>query len=126
MLDMGFEVQLRKLIDNNDFSDMTKRQTLMWSATFPSAIQKLAASFLKPDYLFLAVGRVGCACENVTQDVVLIDDYKKRTKLLDLLMESGRSRCLIFVGSKASADRLDNFLFDKGLPSTTIHGDRTQ
>ncbi|KAI3632392.1 hypothetical protein MIR68_009498 [Amoeboaphelidium protococcarum] len=126
MLDMGFELQLRKLMENRDFPDKTNRQTLMWSATFPNEIQQLAASFLKEDYLFLAVGRVGAACDNVKQTIKLVDDYKKRSELVEMLSAAGRMRVLIFVASKASADRLDDFLFNQGFPCTSIHGDRTQ
>lgn len=46
------------------------RQTFMFSATFPSEIQQLAADFMT-DYIFLAVGRVGSASKDVTQTVCL-------------------------------------------------------
>ena len=58
MLDMGFEPQIRRIVDMADMPPCGERQTLMFSATFPNEIQRLAADFLD-DYVFLAVGRVG-------------------------------------------------------------------
>lgn len=48
------------------------RQTLMYSATFPKEIRRLARDFLKPDYLFLRVGRVGGTTTDITQRVIII------------------------------------------------------
>jgi len=56
MLDMGFEPQIRRIVEGEDMPPSSKRQTLMFSATFPKEIQRLAGSFLR-DYIFLTVGR---------------------------------------------------------------------
>ena len=48
-----------------------RRQTSMFSATFPKEIQLLAQDFLVPDYVFLAIGRVGATSENITQTVYI-------------------------------------------------------
>ena len=66
MLDMGFEPQIRAIVEQ--FSMPTERQTLMFSATFPVEIQRLASDFLR-DYIFLAVGRVGSTTDNITQQI---------------------------------------------------------
>jgi ATP-dependent RNA helicase DDX3X len=65
MLDMGFEPQIRRIVEGEDMPDINGRQTLMFSATFPRDIQMLAKDFLK-DYIFLSVGRVGSTSENIT------------------------------------------------------------
>ena len=52
MLDMGFEPQIRRIVEQEDMS--TERQTFMFSATFPREIQRLAADFMR-DYVFLTV-----------------------------------------------------------------------
>jgi ATP-dependent RNA helicase DDX3X len=52
MLDMGFEPQIRRIVEGEDMPDVRGRQTLMFSATFPREIQHLAKDFLK-DYVFL-------------------------------------------------------------------------
>ena len=66
MLDMGFEPQIRQIVEKNNMPNKEDRQTLMFSATFPKEIQMLARDFLKR-YIFLTVGRVGSTSENITQ-----------------------------------------------------------
>jgi len=134
MLDMGFEPQIRRIVEQDNMPGPDVRQTLMFSATFPKEIQMLARDFLK-DYVFLAVGRVGSTSENITQKVVWVEEADKRSFLLDLMDASGlgakdldgeASRTLVFVETKRGADQLDEFLYREGFPVTSIHGDRTQ
>lgn len=126
MLDMGFEVQVRHLIEGCQMPSKDERQTLMFSATFPPSIQRLGADFLRNDYLFLSVGRVGGACDDVEQSVLQVQRKEKRSTLIRVLKEGGRGRYLIFVSTKREADALDDFLFRRGYPCTSIHGDRNQ
>merc|ERR1712013_227371 len=134
MLDMGFEPQIRRIVEQDNMPGPDVRQTLMFSATFPKEIQMLARDFLK-DYVFLAVGRVGSTSENITQKVVWVEEHDKRSFLLDLMDAAGlgakdldgeASRTLVFVETKRGADSLDEFLHREGFPVTSIHGDRTQ
>ena len=55
-----------------------------------------------------------------------VDKHLKRQALYDLLLAMPPSRTLIFVNSKRQADLLDDYLYNMGLPSTSIHSDRTQ
>ena len=66
MLDMGFEPQIRRIVEKDTMPGKEERQTLMFSATFPKEIQMLARDFLKR-YIFLTVGRVGSTSQNITQ-----------------------------------------------------------
>ncbi|SCU85093.1 LAMI_0C10110g1_1 [Lachancea mirantina] len=125
MLDMGFEPQIRHIVDGCDMPNVDNRQTLMFSATFPVDIQHLARDFLK-DYVFLSVGRVGSTSENITQNVLYVEDYDKRSALLDLLAASDDGLTLIFVETKRMADALTDFLIMQDLKATAIHGDRSQ
>ncbi len=127
MLDMGFEPQIRQIVEGADMRPKEERQTLMFSATFPRDIQILAADFLR-DYVFLSVGRVGSTSENIKQVVEWVEDYDKRTKVIDLLRQTASSNglTLIFVETKRSADQLDDFLYSQRIRSTSIHGDRSQ
>ncbi|XP_063546146.1 ATP-dependent RNA helicase bel isoform X2 [Cydia strobilella] len=134
MLDMGFEPQIRKIVECHTMPKTGERQTLMFSATFPKQIQVLAQDFLS-NYVFLAVGRVGSTSENITQKVVWVEEAQKRSFLLDLLNASNllkRSRpeedqlTLVFVETKKGADQLEEYLDSDGYPVTSIHGDRTQ
>uniref|UniRef100_A0A3P9KFJ7 RNA helicase n=1 Tax=Oryzias latipes TaxID=8090 RepID=A0A3P9KFJ7_ORYLA len=143
MLDMGFEPQIRRIVEQDTMPPKGIRQTMMFSATFPKEIQILARDFLE-DYIFLAVGRVGSTSENITQKVVWVEDNDKRSFLLDLLnatvipsevQESitestekiGKdSLTLVFVETKKGADALEDFLYREGYACTSIHGDRSQ
>lgn len=125
MLDMGFEPQIRRIVEGEDMPPTAARQTLMFSATFPRDIQMLARDFLK-EYIFLSVGRVGSTSENITQKVEYVEDQDKRSVLLDILHTHGAGLTLIFVETKRMADSLSDFLINQGFPATSIHGDRTQ
>ncbi|XP_072180348.1 ATP-dependent RNA helicase DDX3Y-like isoform X1 [Diadema setosum] len=126
MLDMGFEPQIRRIVEQDNMPKTGERQTLMFSATFPKEIQLLARDFLK-DYIFLAVGRVGSTSSNITQKIVWVEELDKRSFLLDLLSAAGKdSLTLVFVETKKGADALEDFLFREKFPATSIHGDRTQ
>lgn len=133
MLDMGFEPQIRHIIENRDMPPTGQRQTLMFSATFPKNIQELASDFLQ-NYIFLAVGRVGSTSENITQTILWVGEHEKRSYLLDLLSRlregspdySPDSLTLIFVETKKGADALEEFLYQNKHPVTSIHGDRSQ
>jgi len=107
MLDMGFEPQIRRIVQQDTMPNVGERQTLMFSATFPKEIQvslflsqqlargkylilnvylkqMLARDFLD-NYIFLAVGRVGSTSENITQKIVWVEECDKRSFLLDIL-----------------------------------------
>ncbi|XP_032888965.1 ATP-dependent RNA helicase DDX3X isoform X3 [Amblyraja radiata] len=126
MLDMGFEPQIRRIVEQDAMPPKDVRQTLMFSATFPKEIQILARDFLD-EYIFLAVGRVGSTSENITQKVVWVEEQDKRSFLLDLLNATGKdSLTLVFVETKKGADSLEDFLYREGYACTSIHGDRSQ
>jgi ATP-dependent RNA helicase DDX3X len=125
MLDMGFEPQIRYIVEKAGMPEAGVRNTLMFSATFPRNIQKLAADFLN-DYIFLTVGRVGSTTENITQQFESCTDYNKKDLLLQHVNRSKDGLTLIFVQTKKEADYLENFLVQNGFRTSSIHGDRTQ
>ncbi|KAL7060004.1 hypothetical protein AAHC03_09215 [Spirometra sp. Aus1] len=126
MLDMGFEPQIRKIVEGDAMPPCGSRQTLMFSATFPKQIQVLAQDFLS-DYVFLTVGRVGSTSENITQQLLWVAEHQKRGALVDLLAESEPGdRTLIFVETKRGADALEEYLYQEKYSVASIHGDRTQ
>ncbi|CAI0406496.1 unnamed protein product [Linum tenue] len=132
MLDMGFEPQIRKIVEQVDMPPSGRRQTMLFSATFPKEIQRLASDFLA-NYIFLAVGRVGSSTDLILQRVEYVQDADKRSHLMDLLHAQKQSEAngkqsltLVFVETKKGADSLEYWLCQNGFPATTIHGDRTQ
>ncbi|KAH1232958.1 hypothetical protein AAZX31_09G098400 [Glycine max] len=132
MLDMGFEPQIRKIVEQMDMPPPGMRQTLLFSATFPKEIQALASDFLS-NYVFLAVGRVGSSTDLIAQRVEYVLESDKRSHLMDLLhaqRETGvngkQGLTLVFVETKKGADALEHCLCVNGFPAASIHGDRTQ
>uniref|UniRef100_A0A5B6Z6M6 RNA helicase n=1 Tax=Davidia involucrata TaxID=16924 RepID=A0A5B6Z6M6_DAVIN len=132
MLDMGFEPQIRKIVEQMDMPPRGLRQTLLFSATFPKEIQRLASDFLS-NYIFLAVGRVGSSTDLIVQRVEFVHESDKRSHLMDLLhaqrsngVHGKQALTLVFVETKKGADSLEHWLCVNGFPATTIHGDRTQ
>lgn len=117
-----------------------ERVTAMFSATFPKEIQVLAQDFLMPDYVFLAVGRVGSTSENIVQKVVWVEENDKRHILMDLLDAGDRKTLtLVFVETKRGASDLaymlnngyqifysNNYIILEGYDVVAIHGDLKQ
>ncbi|RPB01027.1 DEAD-domain-containing protein [Choiromyces venosus 120613-1] len=127
MLDMGFEPQIRKLLQSSgNANEDDDQQVLMFSATFQKSIRKLARDFLSDDFIQIKVGRIGSTHENITQRVLWVDELRKKEAIYDLLCTAPPARTLIFVNHKRVADSLDDFLYNLKLPTTSIHGDRTQ
>ncbi|KAJ9576018.1 hypothetical protein L9F63_007118 [Diploptera punctata] len=125
MLDLGFLPEIEKMMSHPTMVEMGLRQTLMFSATFPEEIQRLAWKFLN-NYLFLAVGIVGGACSDVEQRFHLVAKFDKRPKLKNMLTQEGSEKTLVFVEMKRTADFIAAFLSENDYPTTSIHGDRLQ
>jgi len=124
MLDMGFEPQIRRIVEEENMPSSRTRQTLMFSATFPNEIQRLAADFLN-DWIFLRVGRIGSTTDSISQKLLYVSDQDKRQTVLDLL-RTVKGLTLIFVQTKRGADSLEDYLYKEGFPAASIHGDRSQ
>jgi ATP-dependent RNA helicase DDX3X len=122
MLDMGFEKDIRQIVEGRDMS--SRRQTLMYSATFPKEIRQLASDFLH-DYLFLKVGRVGSTTESITQHLKYMKSFDKQQEVMKEL-QGTPGKTLIFSETKRDTDSLARYLFSQGFKATGIHGDRAQ
>ncbi|THH16657.1 hypothetical protein EW146_g4016 [Bondarzewia mesenterica] len=124
MLDMGFEPQIRKIIGQI----RPDRQTLMFSATWPKDVQKLASDFLK-DMIQVNIGSMELtANHNIKQIVEVCSDFEKRSKLIKHLdqISAENAKVLIFVGTKRVADDITKYLRQDGWPALAIHGDKEQ
>ncbi|KAF8519296.1 DEAD-domain-containing protein [Gautieria morchelliformis] len=124
MLDMGFEPQIRKIVSQI----RPDRQTLMFSATWPKDVQKLANDFLK-DFIQVNIGSMELtANHNIKQIVEVCSDFEKRNKLIKHLdqISSENAKVLIFVGTKRVADDITKYLRQDGWPALAIHGDKEQ
>ena len=123
MLDMGFSAEVRSLVAHCQHPE---RQILMFSATFPPEIQKMASEMMREDYIFVAVGIVGAANPDITQKILDLSGGNKLAKVEELLDENAGKKILIFVKTKKNADFLASKLSVKKHNATSIHGDRLQ
>ncbi|XP_013872903.1 probable ATP-dependent RNA helicase DDX5 [Austrofundulus limnaeus] len=125
MLDMGFEPQIRKIVDQI----RPDRQTLMWSATWPKEIRQLANDFLK-DYVQINVGALQlCANHNIRQIVDVCRNEDKEKKLVHLLqdiMSEEENKTIIFVATKMQCDYLTRRIKKEGWIALGLHGDKRQ
>jgi len=125
MLDMGFEPQIRKIVSQI----RPDRQTLMFSATWPKEVRKLANEFQK-DPVFLNVGSLELSANhNIRQVIEVIEESKKADrlyKLLDAIVKEEEPKTMIFVETKRKADSLFSQMRQKGWSVLCIHGDKSQ
>jgi ATP-dependent RNA helicase RhlE len=121
MLDMGFIIDIRRVISQMP----AKRQTLLFSATMPSAIQGLADSMLK-DPVEVRVSPEKPAADTVTQSVYLVEWHDKQALLEHLLAGKDATRVLIFTRTKRGADKVTDHLKRVGIKADAIHSDKTQ
>ncbi|VDM07647.1 unnamed protein product [Wuchereria bancrofti] len=127
MLDMGFEPQIRQIVECHSMPEKGKRVTAMFSATFPKEIQVLAQDFLVPNYVFLSVGRVGSTSENIVQKVIWVEEHDKKRLLMELLdTDVNKGLTLIFVETKRGANELAWHLQRNHYNVMPIHGDLKQ
>ncbi|CAK8993310.1 unnamed protein product [Durusdinium trenchii] len=126
MLDMGFEPQIREIVQKRDMpSSREGRMTLMFSATFPKEIQKLAQAFMR-NYIWIGVGRVGGAVDTVEQSFIVVPERGKFEALTKVLNTNPTDSTLIFVAMKRTAAWLEDRLMGLGYNSVAIHGDMEQ
>ncbi|XP_068607519.1 probable ATP-dependent RNA helicase DDX17 isoform X2 [Brachionichthys hirsutus] len=125
MLDMGFEPQIRKIVEQI----RPDRQTLMWSATWPKDVRQLAEDFLK-DYIQINVGALELSANhNILQIVDVCMENEKDQKLFQLMeeiMAEKENKTIIFVETKKRCDDLTRRMRRDGWPAMCIHGDKSQ
>lgn len=120
MFDMGFGIQIQHIMDALPQS----RQTLMFTATLPNNIAKIASKSLR-DPKRIAIGSSSAPSENIQQDVIHTSDIEK----YDVLVEELNNRAgsiIIFVKTKITADRLAGQLIKSKHQAVAMHGDLRQ
>ncbi|KAI2782137.1 DEAD-domain-containing protein [Daldinia loculata] len=125
MLDMDWQEEFEKILSGGE-QEQGNVKYMLFSATFPGAVRKLAKDHLAMNHIRIRVGRIGSSHANISQDIIFVKQELKREALLDLLYSLTPARTIIFVNSKRTADEIDDFLFHKGMPCTSMHSDRTQ
>lgn len=121
MLDMGFIHDLRKIVDLVP----RKRQTLLFSATMPPEIRRLAEQWLR-DPAEVHVAPVASTPELVSQVVHFVEPHHKVGTLTQLLRTTSRGKTLVFSRTKRGADRIAHNLERDGIAAVAIHGNKSQ
>jgi ATP-dependent RNA helicase RhlE len=121
MLDMGFLPDIRRILDYLP----AERQTLLFSATMPQEVVRLAASVLR-DPARVEVGPGTRPVARITQTLCPVPEHLKTPLLMALLEEAGVESALIFTRTKRRAERLTRQLTKAGVSATQIHGDCSQ
>ena len=121
MLDMGFIHDIRKILALLP----RQKQTLLFSATFPNEIKKLADSLLKSPTL-VEVARANTSVEAIQQLVHPVDKKRKRELLSYLIGSNNWKQVLIFIRTKHGANRLAKQLNSDGITAAAIHGNKSQ
>jgi len=124
MLDMGFEPQMRKIISQS----RPDRQTLLWSATWPNEVKRLAADICKENPVHINVGSLDLrTAHTIRQYVEVVQEHDKRGRLKRLLEKvMDGSRILIFASTKRGGDDLTREMRTDGWPALCMHGDKKQ
>jgi ATP-dependent RNA helicase DDX3X len=117
---------MEKLFQGPEVNSDADHTYLMFSATFPKSARRLAKDYMEEETIKVKVGRVGSTHQNIKQQIVYVNDNEKNQALFDLIFSEEPGRTLIFTNSKVKCDMVDDFLYNKGLPVTSIHADRTQ
>ncbi|MDX1440180.1 MAG: DEAD/DEAH box helicase [Rubricoccaceae bacterium] len=121
MFDMGFVNDIKRIVKHIP----RQRQTLLFSATMPPAIQKLASSIQRQPQL-VEVGRRTNPAQTVTQRFYRVSNAQKTDLLLHILYTEDVDNVLVFSRTKHRATKIARKLAQKGIASAPIHSDRTQ
>ncbi|KAK2628255.1 hypothetical protein QTJ16_002901 [Diplocarpon rosae] len=148
MIDLGFEESVNKILDalpvtnekpdTDDAEDaqaMSRhiggkdryRQTMMYTATMPSAVEKIAKKYLRRPAI-VTIGNIGEAVETVEQRVEFVSGEDKRKKRLNEILASGEFQppIIVFVNIKRNCDAVARDIKHMGFSSVTLHGSKTQ
>ncbi len=121
MLDMGFIDPIRRVIAKLP----SQRQNLLFSATMPAPIAKLAEQILR-NPARVSVAPVASTVETVAQWVLFVKQANKRALLREVLRDPSLTRSIVFTRTKAGANRVARDLTGAGVSAEAIHGNKSQ
>ena len=143
MIDMGFEEPVNKILDalpvsnekpDNDLAEDSDamrrgmyRQTMMYTATMPAAVERIARKYLRRPAI-ITIGNAGEAVETVEQRVEFIPGEDKRKKRLAEILKSNKFAppIIVFVNIKRNCDAIAREIKQMGFSAVTLHGSKTQ
>ncbi|MGY0408089.1 MAG: DEAD/DEAH box helicase [Polaribacter sp.] len=121
MLDMGFVRDINKIISFMP----TKRQNLLFSATFSKDIKKLAEGILR-NPVTVETAPQNSTAKKVTHKVYNVDKGKKTTVIIKLIKDNNWGQVLVFTRTKHGANKLTEKLIKSGISAAAIHGNKSQ
>ncbi len=121
MLDMGFIHDIKRLLPKLP----KDKQTLLFSATMPSAISALSRSILR-NPIKVEVAPVSSVVDTIQQSVYFVEKQEKKDLLIELLKKDKKQSVLIFSRTKHGADKIARILCKAGIGSEAIHGNKSQ
>jgi ATP-dependent RNA helicase RhlE len=119
MLDMGFAPQINRILQTVP----TERQTLMFSATMPEEITRIANRYMKQP-VRIEIARAGTTASTITQELYVIDKREK-PNLLKHILDTESGSVLVFCRTKHGAKKLTRDIVHMGHNAVEIHGNRT-
>jgi ATP-dependent RNA helicase RhlE len=120
MFDMGFLPDVRRIIK----AVPVKRQTMLFSATFPSEVEQLAAqSLIEPQKIAMGISR---PAHTVKHALYPVPQHLKSGLLLKILKQTDTDSVLIFTRTKHRADKIARQILHAGHKVTTLHSNRSQ
>lgn len=121
MLDMGFIPDVRKIVAKVS----ADRQTMLFSATLPDTVLKLASSMLRNPERVSITPKITVA-ENITQKILFVQGMHKKALLKDMLEDKSVRKALVFTRTKRRANRLSEELTKDGISADSIHSNKSQ
>ena len=122
MLDMGFIHDMKRVLKELP----NERQNLLFSATMPDNVARLAGSMMMRDHLRVQVTPAATTVERIDQSIMFVEQSDKKELLADIFADPSVARALVFSRTKHGANRLSQFLDDIGVTSAPIHGNKSQ
>ena len=121
MLDMGFYEDIEKIIAKMPH----KRQTLLFSATFPKEIEQMCNE-VQTDAIRVSIEEEAHTSPNITQICYSVEEYEKEEALKGVLLEHDAKSVIIFCKTKVGVAELQSYLVDEGFDALSLHGDLEQ
>ncbi|MEZ9197530.1 DEAD/DEAH box helicase [Shewanella sp. 10N.286.54.B9] len=121
MLDMGFSADIQKILQAVN----SKRQNLMFSATFSAPVKKLASEMMvKPNVI--TADKQNTTADTVSQVIYPVEQRRKRELLSELIGKKNWQQVLVFTATRDAADKLEKELNLDGIPTAVVHGEKAQ
>src|SRR3989338_2459589 len=119
ILDMGFAPQIKRILE----AAPRDRQTMLFSATMPNEIMKMAATYMKLP-IRVEIAPTGTTVERVTQELFIVSKERK-IGLLGMLLEKYQGSALVFTRTKYGAKKVMRQIKTLGVSAAELHSNRT-